>query len=834
MPNDTFGVKKIYPDSTKNPQSFYLKNPDSRVRVVDGGSGELVGSNTTGEVAITNPGPVPHVEVYTPAGYVSSKIEKNHDKCATRGFMMDARDWRNIEATAYFWTLPNESAEGGIIWAARGGSLKNKGSSNCEAFAYMSVLGYGGQLRFTKQQHSTAAFRTNFVQATNDIEGRWIGYKFCCFDDGSSKVRLECYVDENESNSWKKVGSYTDTGQWGSAGSNCGTVSDQLGLWGGPVVSLILSDGTQVKWKKFSVREVDPGGVFNEGGSNIGGGLGNGGTGSTGSGGNGGSTQTGTGSVSRCVSSSTNTKSNVSINTKSNSGTNSNPNPTDVSGSSENKPPASAASNNNSNDAQGGGNVDRYGVKSVYARGQIIYDFEIDNNSGGRRFDFRPLGSSIHSYETIGYFKHSGSIDDEVAGILKGGRHSSGSKPRSYSVGIHTSGSPCRYRTEETHPNYSAGQSGNGSGQGGGKALGSSWVGYNFVARNVSNGVLLEIWQDQGNNEGSQPANQWKKIASWVDTKKNWRNPPSDHKTTIRIDDIDNLSHKWLSVRVIQEGDSTTASTGGTNNSGPNSTTTTYGGSGGGGDGSGGCCCSCDVKGGKTGTGDDSCDTSTGGDPNTPGAGVEVEIPPIETLASDLTVIYHIAVDTEHDDNCTSGNPLEVRGYESILDSPPEDDTFVDLGYNTGLGTTAVGLIVANTESTLYNKILRKITIKGIVRTVDEETETCTGDLYCRVRNTSDNEIKYQFGDEIDIATLGTSEYEEIEFVQDDNKEPLKVGDMILLEYYDNSAASDKCLKVQVTGKDVVDGPNTYLVYKKTTGYVFSERDKDWGFEAFI
>src|SRR5690606_3890355 len=131
------------------------------------------------------------------------------------------------------------------------------------------------------------------------------------------------------------VGSYTDTGSWGNAGTNCGTRADQLGLWGGPVVSLILSNGNEVKFKKLSVREIDPSGVFNEGGSDVTGGLNNGGTGSTGGGGSGGITQTGTGSVSRCISHSTNTKSNVSINTRSNSGTNSVINQTDTSGSVE-------------------------------------------------------------------------------------------------------------------------------------------------------------------------------------------------------------------------------------------------------------------------------------------------------------------------------------------------------------------------------------------------------------------------------------------------------------------------------------------------------------------
>lgn len=202
--------------------------------------------------------------------------------------------------------------------------------------------------------------------------------------------------------------------------------------------------------------------------------------------------------------------------------------------------------------------------------------------------------------------------------------------------------------------------------------------------------------------------------------------------------------------------------------------------------------------------------------------------PPIETITSDFRILYNIAVDVT--DSCTFGNPFEVLPYDAVFEAGVTDDNYQDLGYLFGAGNSAVGLTVANTESILYNKIARKITFKATKRTVDESTDTCSGTIYCRVRNTIDNKIKYQFGSSINVSSISTSDPDdEITSTQNDNKEPMKVGDMILLEYLDNSAADDKCIKIGHLDKDVEDGVNTYMVYRRSTGYVFSDRDNDVG-----
>lgn len=858
MANDSFGVKKIYPDSTRNPSSYYLQGPgeDARLKLVDDGTGTLT-RNTNNVYSIINPGHDPTLEILTTAGYQSSLVEKDHSKAASKTFMMNTKDWRNVECTVYV-KVSSATSNKGIAWVCRGGVTTFKSAGNCEACGYMAYLRYAGQTVFSKIEHRGSVNNSPLKSVTSDLEGRWVGFKFCVFnfadDNPGVDVGLELWIDENESNSWRKVNSFSDRGSWGSKGAACGGTASQVLSFGGPVVSLIISDASAVEFKKLSVREIVYNGVFNEGGSNSGAGQENGGTGSTGSGSTGGNTNPGTGAVSRCTSTQTNTISNSSTQTRSNSGTSTfTSGGTDTSGVVTNSNPVITSSNNNSNTPAtqtgntggGGGNVDRHGVQSAYARGQIRYDFRENFRGDGLRFDFTGFGSSFASAELMGYFRNSSSVDDEVSGKMGGGKHSSGSRPRCYDLGIDCGNGAVRYRVEDKHPSTGGGKSGPGSGQGGGVGFTNRWVGYRFVKRNLSNGVLLEIWQDQGNNAGNAPANQWKKIMSHVDTQHNWKIPPSDHQETIRIDDVStgSLDWKWLSLREIGASDSGTAatpqnssnsiSTSSGSGSGPFDGGTGGGGSSSGGGGGGSCSCDSGTPSSSTGTGNDMCDSNGDGIADTPGSGggAQPEPPPIETLTSDFTVLYNIAVDVT--DSCTFGNPLEVKPYESVYDdAAPDAFQYQDLGYQAGSGNTAVGLIVANTESVLYNTIPRKIVVKAIKRTVDSETETCSGDLYMRVRNTVDNSLKYQFGTEVDVATIGVND-QDLTFTQDDNKVQLKVGDMILLEYLNNSAADDKCIQVKHTEKDKTDGVNTYLVYRRSTGYVFSDRDKDFSVDIF-
>lgn len=201
------------------------------------------------------------------------------------------------------------------------------------------------------------------------------------------------------------------------------------------------------------------------------------------------------------------------------------------------------------------GATDQNGVIARYGTGAVRYDHSKNFRDDGKRFDFSINSSDYASCELYGYFAMDNPPDDEVSGKMGGGKHSGSNTVNCYDMGIDCRNGDSRYRTEDQHPNYSGGKAG-----GKGVALQSKFVGYLFVKRNVSGAVLLEIWQDTGNNE-STPSNQWTKVSSWRVTSPLWQTPPSDHQETIRIDGpggVSSLRYKWIGLRKIETGDSET------------------------------------------------------------------------------------------------------------------------------------------------------------------------------------------------------------------------------------------------------------------------------------
>lgn len=188
----------------------------------------------------------------------------------------------------------------------------------------------------------------------------------------------------------------------------------------------------------------------------------------------------------------------------------------------------------------------------------------IDKRSDGTRFNWTGLGSRYASCEMILYVRHPcGSFGDEVSGKMGGGKHSSGSRPRCYDIGVDSDNGNTRLRVEDKHPQYDTVSSNRGDAPNQGVGLGGNWIGYCFIKRNMNGYVLLQVWQDAGNNNGSTPANAWKLIGSWNCSNPYWPNPPSDHQETVRIDNVDCLEHKWGSLREITGNASTTPGTGG-------------------------------------------------------------------------------------------------------------------------------------------------------------------------------------------------------------------------------------------------------------------------------
>jgi hypothetical protein len=69
---------------------------------------------------------------------------------------------------------------------------------------------------------------------------------------------MEMWIDQNNSNVWKKVREYVDGESWGSTLNRCEGASDQIKLitWGSPIATFRWDDTANVDFGYSSVREI--------------------------------------------------------------------------------------------------------------------------------------------------------------------------------------------------------------------------------------------------------------------------------------------------------------------------------------------------------------------------------------------------------------------------------------------------------------------------------------------------------------------------------------------------------------------------------------------------
>lgn len=221
------------------------------------------------------------INVLTTAGYDSTLINQNHTECAANKYMMSRTDWRDIEATTYINMSSDVNDE--FFISVRGG--KHYGNDNCEGFGYITSLYYNGEVSFSKEQFHQRIIESDPVTVTGSINDVWIGIKFVCYNElNTGNVILETWLDSDNNNNFVQVNKIIDSGGWGDSGERCGGLFDQIGIWGGPVVSFGWNNCNSMELKSMSVREIDPYGTYNESGSNVLESIGVGGTGRSGSG----------------------------------------------------------------------------------------------------------------------------------------------------------------------------------------------------------------------------------------------------------------------------------------------------------------------------------------------------------------------------------------------------------------------------------------------------------------------------------------------------------------------------------------------------------------------
>jgi hypothetical protein len=257
---DKFGIREIYPtkpggeewfmnmqDLTKDPrfdpQATITKNPDGSYKI------------TKQEV---------RMEVYPSTGYHQDKITTlNQRELAAKGYMQSPNDWKNVEMTGYV-KLISSLSDDQFNWYNRGG--RHIDSRPCEGTAYKSDVMYyfSGKTRFNKEQWFGKAysFTSPKTVSSSSIQGKWVGLKYIAYNfqqqNGETAVRLESWFDANNDGKWVKINDFVDSGGWGNQGGNCGGASDQIITWGGPIATFRSDYATNVDFKNFSVREIEP------------------------------------------------------------------------------------------------------------------------------------------------------------------------------------------------------------------------------------------------------------------------------------------------------------------------------------------------------------------------------------------------------------------------------------------------------------------------------------------------------------------------------------------------------------------------------------------------
>lgn len=257
---DQWGIKKIYPTVT-NGYEWYMNmtgaNPNTDTTKFS--MSAAVTKNADGSFKCTTAGP--DMLVFQRNGYDSATTANaagNHATLASRGYMQNATDWRNVECTIYV-KLNATPTGGNFQWFTRGGRHLTP-EPNCEGSSLRGELRNSGETICAKEQWHSLIAPGNVGVGTTNILNRWIGFKYMVTTktvSGTVVTNQQIWLDPQNNNTWTKFDERTDAGGWGNQGAVCQGAADQLISWGGPIVEFDWLSFTDVDFKNMSVREID-------------------------------------------------------------------------------------------------------------------------------------------------------------------------------------------------------------------------------------------------------------------------------------------------------------------------------------------------------------------------------------------------------------------------------------------------------------------------------------------------------------------------------------------------------------------------------------------------
>ena len=255
---DKSGIREIYPTKPNGEEWFIRPSHPEKDPRFSPQTGLIPNSDGSFKIKSTKV----RMGVFTSTGYKPNLIQTlDHSKIASKGYMQSPNDWRDVEITGYIKL--NSGSGDNFAWYARGGRHTGFGSpEGCEGVAYKGDLYFDGQTRWTKEQWHTGGYVfSDYLKGMGSIKGKWVGFKSIMYNfdhSGKAGVKLEIWLDKENTNQWIKVNERVDTGGWGNNGRECGGTPDQIITWGGPIASFRWDSASDVDIRDFSVREIAP------------------------------------------------------------------------------------------------------------------------------------------------------------------------------------------------------------------------------------------------------------------------------------------------------------------------------------------------------------------------------------------------------------------------------------------------------------------------------------------------------------------------------------------------------------------------------------------------
>jgi len=301
---DKFGIQKIYPDKADGSQSWFMDMNNGVTHKSGGGDPATIVSSESSISEVKNSDGTFHLSGLNDGSIAVSGWGKqtagssqfatmNQSEVATRGYILNTNDMKNLEITAFVQITGVASSQSRaaffikartIVKSLPGTSGEPTAKPNCGGAGYWALFDIGSDnlTAFLKQQYVNEFADAGRVGGDltdfgiGDPTGRLVGVKFIIYNiqdpSGSGvAVKLEYYWNDNADGvTWTKLFETTDNGGWGSHGSTCKGAKDQLITWGGPDIIFEWNSTKQLNYKWLSVREIDPSGSLgaNQGGSN--------------------------------------------------------------------------------------------------------------------------------------------------------------------------------------------------------------------------------------------------------------------------------------------------------------------------------------------------------------------------------------------------------------------------------------------------------------------------------------------------------------------------------------------------------------------------------------